>query len=360
MGFKTYFRLLQSFFWDSPPYLIFFVTSKCNSKCRHCFYWKEIKESANKKELSLEEIEKIARNYGKLLFLSIGGGEPSLRKDIPEICELFHKFTGVSFITWTTNGLLPKKISGEVERALKKCPDVEFRIPLSIDGIRETQDYMRGVPGSFDRVIETYNGIVKLQKKYKNISIDVNTVVSSYNQDEIEKIFEFVKIKMPQIRNHGICFARGATKDEKAKDISLKRLKQIVKFREEMNKNSKKSKSLTGRLFQAIASIGNEWELKFIERKEMDWDCLAGKRFAEINEVGEVFPCEMIWEKIGSLRKNNYDIRKILKHKKTQEIIQKIRRKECPCTFECAMANSLIYSPKKYFKVMNKLISEKT
>lgn len=358
MGFKTYLRLLHSYFWDSPPYLIFFVTSKCNSKCRHCFYWKEIKESAKKKELSLEEIEKIAKNYGNLLFLSIGGGEPSIRNDIPEICEIFHKHTGVSFITWTTNGLLPKRISEEIERALKKCPNVDFRIPLSIDGIGKIQDYMRGVPGSFDKVLETYSELVKLQKTYKNISIDVNTVVSSYNHKDIEKIFEFVKENMPEARNHGICFARGATKEKKARDIPLERLKQITRFREKMNKESKKSKSFTGRLFQAIATIGNEWELKFIEGKKMDWDCLAGNRFAEINEVGNVFPCEIMWEKIGSLRENDYNIKKILKSGKTQEIIKKIRDKECPCTFECAMANSVIYSPKKYFKVLGKLASE--
>ena len=42
-----------------PSYVIFFITSKCNARCRFCFYWKNIEESDKKKELDLEEIEKI-------------------------------------------------------------------------------------------------------------------------------------------------------------------------------------------------------------------------------------------------------------------------------------------------------------
>ncbi|MDD5148460.1 MAG: radical SAM protein, partial [Candidatus ainarchaeum sp.] len=140
IGLKNYFKILSSFFWKSPPYLIIFVTSRCNSKCMHCFYWKQISESRKKKELSFEELEKIAKNYGRLLYLSIGGGEPFLRNDLPEICEAFRKHTGVPWITLTTNGLLSKKIISELERALKKCPDVDFTIPLSIDGLDGMQD----------------------------------------------------------------------------------------------------------------------------------------------------------------------------------------------------------------------------
>jgi len=303
-------------------------------------------------------MEKIAKKYGKLLYLSLGGGEPLLRDDIPEICETFRRFTGVRFITLTTNGLLPKKISKEVERALEKCPDVQFTVPLSIDGISKTHDWLRGVPGGFEKTLQTYNELVLLQEKHANISINANTVVTSYNQAEIEKILEFVKEKMPRVRNHSLCFARGSTKEEKAKTVPVERLRQIVEFEQNLKQNRIRKKGLVGRLFDALALTGNKIALNSAAGKPMNWTCFAGRKIIEINEVGEVFPCEILWEKIGSLRESNYDLQKVLQSKKAKKAIEKIKQTGCNCTFECAIANSLVYSYKKYpavFKEMAKI-----
>jgi len=56
---KKYNSILAGLLHNYPSYLIFFVTARCNSKCRMCFYWKEIEKAKNKKELSIKEIEKI-------------------------------------------------------------------------------------------------------------------------------------------------------------------------------------------------------------------------------------------------------------------------------------------------------------
>ena len=353
IGLGRFAKIASSFFWKSPPYLIMFITSRCNSKCRHCFYWKQIKESAQKRELTLEEIEKIAKNYGKLLYLSIGGGEPFMRNDLPEICSAFHRHAGVSYITLTTNGLQPKKIASEVERAIEKCPKVEFTVPLSIDGREKTQDSLRGVKGCFAKVLETYRELSNLGQRYPKLAVDVNTVVSSYNVSEIEKTFEFVAEKMPNIRNHGICFARGSTKEEKAKKVSSQRLREIMAFERKIKEQYRKSKGFTDKLFDALSLVVNKTALDFYDGKPMNWNCLAGDKFAEINEVGEVFPCEILFEKVGSLRESNYDINTILRGRETKEAIKRIRNKQCNCTFECAISNALVYSPEKYLQVLN-------
>ncbi|MFH1234277.1 MAG: radical SAM protein [Candidatus Diapherotrites archaeon] len=355
MGIGTYLRFLESFTWKNPPYLIFFATSKCNSKCRHCFYWRQIAESAGKRELSLKEIEEIAGKYGKLMYLSIGGGEPLLRNDIPEICLAFHRHTGVSLITITTNGLLPRRISKGVEKALIKCPEVQFTVPLSIDGILERQDSIRGVKGCFGKVMQTYKELAGLQEKYANLAIDVGTVVASYNQDRIEEVLEFVEKNMPAVRNHGIGFARGPTKEEKAKDVSAERLRQITAFAAKAKERNRRQKSFSGRLFDALSLAENDIALRFAEGKCGGWNCFAGQKFVEINEVGEVFPCEMLFEKIGSLRESGYDTGKILKSEKAKAAIAKIKSKRCNCTFECAIANSIVYSPGKYPGILSKM-----
>ena len=59
-----------------PEYVTFFVTNRCNCKCKHCFFWKELNNLKN--ELTLDEIKKISMSMGKFSVLSLTGGEPSL------------------------------------------------------------------------------------------------------------------------------------------------------------------------------------------------------------------------------------------------------------------------------------------
>jgi len=73
---KRYYYLFRSLACGRCSYLIFFVTSKCNAHCKMCFYWREISDAQVRKILSLEEIDRIARNFKNLIYVSITGGEP--------------------------------------------------------------------------------------------------------------------------------------------------------------------------------------------------------------------------------------------------------------------------------------------
>ncbi len=66
-----------------PSYLILFVNNICQLRCDMCFYWDSMQVKTT--QLTLEEIEKLAKSLPNLLQLTLTGGEPSLRKDLPEI-----------------------------------------------------------------------------------------------------------------------------------------------------------------------------------------------------------------------------------------------------------------------------------
>ncbi|MCH2663714.1 hypothetical protein MK139_05180, partial [bacterium] len=73
-----------------PQTLIFFVTSRCNARCDFCLYYDQITNPvAKERELTIPEVEKIARNYGNLHYLGLSGGEPFVRKDLEQICQAF-------------------------------------------------------------------------------------------------------------------------------------------------------------------------------------------------------------------------------------------------------------------------------
>jgi MoaA/NifB/PqqE/SkfB family radical SAM enzyme len=77
-----------------PITLTFSVTAACQSRCKTCNIGLEYRKDPKRKEkdLKLDEIEKIFRSLGHIYFLNISGGEPFLRKDLPEIVELACRF----------------------------------------------------------------------------------------------------------------------------------------------------------------------------------------------------------------------------------------------------------------------------
>ncbi|MEK7838189.1 MAG: radical SAM protein, partial [candidate division NC10 bacterium] len=80
-------RHLPSVLWKRKPIqLTFFVTRTCNLRCPFCFYLAAAAPPADEApELSLEEVRRISRSLGNLLWLAFTGGEVFLR---PELVEM--------------------------------------------------------------------------------------------------------------------------------------------------------------------------------------------------------------------------------------------------------------------------------
>ena len=203
---------------NTPLYLIQYITASCNSKCKMCFYWQNIDSQNKDKELKLNEFEKIAKNFNKLLQLSLTGGEPFLREDIVEICKIFVKHTDPLVVTIPTNALMPDKISNMANNILKSCSNTFFRFSLSLDGVGSKHDEIRGIKGNFEKVLETYNNLDKLRNSFKNFNIDMGTVISKYNQNDVEDIFIYVE-KNLKIDNHYFALERGNTRFDIAKEV---------------------------------------------------------------------------------------------------------------------------------------------
>src|SRR3954453_10190964 len=132
--------------------IIFFVTSHCNATCETCFYWDELNRQG---DLSWEEIVRLSESTPAFTDLWFSGGEPTLRKELPEIIDLFVRNNGVRYINLPTNGLKPNRACEIAEQALSNNPDLELHINIALDGLAESHDFMRGVPGNFEKALET-------------------------------------------------------------------------------------------------------------------------------------------------------------------------------------------------------------
>ena len=125
-----------------------FVTAKCNSKCRTCFYASETKKTD---DLTFDEIRRLSETAPRFDKLWLSGGEPFLREDLAEIIALFHRNNGISVINLPTNGLLEDRVDHVVGRLLSSCPEMNIHLNFSLDGLGETHDRVRGVKDNFKK-----------------------------------------------------------------------------------------------------------------------------------------------------------------------------------------------------------------
>ena len=129
--------------------------------------------------------------------ITFTGGEPFLRHDLDEMVISAYKHCRPSVITIPTNGLLTDRIVGRVDRICRECPTSQIGINLSLDGVGEEHDDIRGVPGNWDKSMATWKKLKELQKSRPNLVLTVHTVVSRFNQDRFREIYNDLQFLEP-------------------------------------------------------------------------------------------------------------------------------------------------------------------
>ena len=127
------------------------VTYRCNARCNMCNRFK--KPSKPEEEISLETIKKLPKMY----FTNITGGEPFIRTDLKDIVRELYKKS--DRIVISTNGFFTERIVD----LCKEFPNIGIRI--SIEGLEETNNKIRGLENGFQRGYDTLKKLVEMGMK---------------------------------------------------------------------------------------------------------------------------------------------------------------------------------------------------
>lgn len=325
-----------------PSHLVLFVTSRCNARCRHCFV------ENNDKEVSLEQIKKISKNLGYIHYLSITGGEPSLRSDTPDICRIFYENNDLCGVTYHTNGILTSTIVEQIKNIGSACPRLNVTVSLSIDALYMSHDRIRQKEGCFNNAVETLKRLKELQQtRVNNLKVVVNTTYSKFSKDHVRELHAFIKdeLNLP----HAMCFVRGKTRDASAKEVNVE---DYVTIMENWRNEEKGDITLYFKALKAIKNL-RPWLIgQILKRKTQVLPCQAGKKIIVISSSGELYPCELLNQSFGSLEDYDYNIRKMLFSSRGKQIKSFIKNKKCFCTWECALPMNIVFDVKIYPKLI--------
>jgi MoaA/NifB/PqqE/SkfB family radical SAM enzyme len=335
--------------------VIFFVTSRCNAACETCFYHEELNQ---KGDLKFDQIEKMSLTMPQITDLWLSGGEPTLRKDIGKIIDLFHRNNGVRRLIIPTNGLIKERVFGIVEAALRDNPGIEeLYLNIALDGYGETHDRIRGVPGNWEKTLSTIQHLYPLKERFGGrFRLNVNTVVCADNYSEMDLLSEYLWDNF-SLDGQYFNIIRGETKaGDDIKEVPPEALSGIyrnaseltVRYAERMFADDDSQK----RFIKTVAYVGTimthyrHQHANFDSPSEWSFPCTAGETIAVVDYNGDVRACELLG-KFASLRDFEYDFSALWNCRSRQEELEKIDGgKACWCTHVCFIHSSLQHSRK--------------
>ena len=329
-----------------PPILNFLVTDRCTLRCRHCFNWKT---EGNRPELSLEEIERISANLGPIVFLVLAGGEPFIRPDLPEIVSAFYRNNGARNIVILTDGQLTEAILKSTDRILTHCPELNLCIGISLDGLEQVHDEIRGKKGAFSRAVKTFQELSARRETFPRLDLQTCSVLMAENQASFDDLLDFIRddLKPDKV---SLNLIRQEPRDPSLLDVSVNRYEEITqRIREETFRGAIKNKykhDTTG--FVTLVDLYmHELIARTIRSGRGHLTCEAGRISAVLLHDGTLAPCEILrpW---GNLRESGYKPDACWFSPVAEACRRKIRS-GCFCTHEIdCFLPSIPFSPMHY------------
>jgi MoaA/NifB/PqqE/SkfB family radical SAM enzyme len=325
-----------------PMNLTISVSYRCNSRCKTCNVWQRPND-----DFSIDEYEKTFESIGRdAYWFTFSGGEPTLRKDLPEIVGAAYRHCRPGIINIATNGISDKIIPGRIEQVLQAAPTSEIIVNLSLDGVGEKHDVIRGVKGNFERAMRTYTGLKALKDHYNNFTLGVHTVISNFSAGDFDSTYAFV---CDELRPDSYITEIAEERVELntiGMDITppIQRYQHVIEHLQHgMHDASFKGVS---RITQASRDHYYNLVKRTLVEKRQIIPCLAGVASAQIAPNGDVWTCCVRAEPVGNLREFNYDFGATWNTPKANELRRSIKAGECYCPLaNAAYTNMLCHTP---------------
>lgn len=345
-------ELVKAISSREPNYMVLFVTAVCNARCPMCFYWEAIESANAKLELRLEEYEKISQSLNHLYYLSIGGGEPFIRKDLPQIVESFYRNSRTRVTTVATNGGYPERVRKYVEYLVEHCPEMQLRIQVSIDNLHEKHDENRLLKGLFEKLLITCQVIAELKRAGAPVMFSIGTVLTPKNREDLDRLRQFLDENI-EYDHLALLFPRGNSKDPSYKEVTLAEYRQARDAFESIETDS----DSFSRVYRAIDRQARKGIEGFLERGSdgYPWTCVAGDKMITLTEKGLLTPCEMLYQikpevdsDLGNVRDHDYDILKMLASRKSRDLRKYIVDTHCSCSYECSALCNVVFHKRQW------------
>lgn len=294
------------------------VTYRCNARCKMCNRYKA--PSKPDEEISVDTIKKLPQMY----FTNITGGEPFIRSDLKDIVRELYKKS--DRIVISTNGFFTDRIID----LCKEFPNVGIRI--SIEGLEETNNAIRGLDDGFNRGYTTLKKLVEMNHP----DVGFGMTVQDANAKDLVPLYELsneMNMEFATASLHNSFYFVEAKNIIKDRPMVAENFEKLIN--ELLKSNSPK------KWFRAYFNHGL---INYIYGQERLLPCDMAFDTFFIDPYGDVMPCNGTKEKevMGNLNEQSWD--ELWNSKQADKVRAKVR---C-CNRNCWMIGSVSPAMHKY------------
>jgi MoaA/NifB/PqqE/SkfB family radical SAM enzyme len=326
-----------------PRMLTYTVTFTCNARCVMCDSWRK----DGKGDLTLAEIERIFAQLPPMDAVRLTGGEPFVRRDLTDIARIAVDAVQPALLHVTSNGFLTDRIVDFCERRPRTVP---LNLLVSIDGVGEKHDQIRGHAGAFRSAMRTIEALAPRRKELR-LNLAVNqTVVDSAGAAQYNELHAL--LEPLGVRNQVVVAYRASATYSVAAESNL-----APSYPGQFEPFDDLSTAALESLFEALEAdvqayppaerAAKRYYLDGIRNRLLSQDgspnppCVALRAHMRLFPNGDVPVCQFNSRKLGNLRDTPF---KDVWFSPTAESARAWVR-ACPgCWAECEVLPSAVYS----------------
>jgi MoaA/NifB/PqqE/SkfB family radical SAM enzyme len=215
-------------------------------------------------------------------------------------------------------------------------------VNLSLDGVGEAHDRIRGVRGNFEKFEERLSQLLALRARLPNLTVGIHSVVSTFSIGHLDQL---------------VAYADRSGADQFITEIAEPRIELDTvglpitpparEYREAIDRLLAwiRGKRFTGmaRVTEAFRVEYYELVKRLLDEQDQVIPCYAGWASAQIYADGTVWPCCVRADDLGNLRQHGYDFKKIWFGERIREVRRSVAARECHCPLANAAYTNMLH-----------------
>ena len=295
-------------------------------------------------ELSADEWTQVFRSLGRApAWMTFSGGEPFLRKDLPDIIGSAIDICQPAIVNIPTNGWFTSRVVSGVERICATRPRTQLVVNLSFDHhVPERHDTIRGVAGSWDRLQDTLAGLRGLN--LPNLTVGCHTVVSRENDTDFPAIADgLARLGADSY------IAECAEERVELQTIGTGIGPDAGRFAAAaaaVQAADGDANGVVARMVRALRAEYYDRVTRYLGGDDAAMPvCHAGFLSCHIGADGDVWSCCVLSRSLGNVRDTGFDFRKVWYSPEAEEFRAWMRGRRCACPLANAAYTNLLVEP---------------
>ncbi len=305
------------------PYKVTFVaTYLCNFRCEMCNIWQ--KKSVN--EMTPEEVGLFFDRWSQFKWVHMTGGELFMRRDFDDVVAAIQKnCRSLYLLNFPTTGWFGDKTMQVVEKTLARGVG-RLMVTISLDGPKALHEELRGLPGSFDKALETFRRLRGIKRG--NFQTVIGMTLMAKNATKVDETLAAIRAVIPDFKRSelhlNVGHESGHYFDNVGYPVETRHDDILRAIQDHRTKNGSALhpvKFLEDR-YQALVS-------KYYETGKSPLPCTALSSSCFVDAYWNLYPCSIWSEKVGNLRDNGFDLQALWDSDRRRELRADVVEERC-------------------------------